>query len=285
MKMASPPISPDSTLKTDGVSIKRVTLMPGRFPVNAGRKLTILATLGGAWKIRTGDAKTVRIEHGEICVVPRDFRHQSTFYQTCENLMLAFDDAVVKRLAGECGIDEPHELLSFGKVTDWTVRQLVALLAEEMSQPVASRGTVFAQVLAYAILGCLLRNRAELPADVTDPRVRLARSHIARHLNGDLTVRSLARLAAMSESQFARSFKESTGRTPHRFVLERRVAAAEYLVRTTSRPLHEIAAECGFQSQSHFSSTFAQVLGKTPSAVRTCLPLGATPQRNGNEAS
>lgn len=275
MRMAPRPTSSHSTLKIDGVLIKRLTVAPGRFPVNASRKLTILATLGGAWKIGTADAKTIRIDHGEICIIPRDFRRLSTFYQTCENLMLAFDDALVKRLAGERGIAQPHELLCFGKVTDWTVRQLIALLSDEMAQPGVSRGPAFAQALAHAVLGCLLRQGAE-PAGASasdDPRVHLARSHIARHLNGDLSVKSLARLAAMSESQFARSFKESTGQTPHRFVLERRVAAAEFLVRTTSRPLHEIAAECGFQSQSHFSSTFAQVFGKAPSALRVCDPL------------
>jgi len=270
MKMAPRPISSQATLKTDGVLIKRVTVTPGYFPSNAGRKLTILATLGGAWKMQIADDETIRFEHGEICVMPRNFQRQSFFYQTCDNLMLAFDDAVVKRLARERGIEQAPELLSFGKVTDWTVRRLIQLLAEEMLRPTALRSATFAHALAHGILGCMLLQNAEPAGDAVadNPRVRLARRHISRHLNSDLGVRTLARLAAMSESQFARSFKRSTGRTPHRFVLEQRVAAAEFLVRTTSRPLNEIASECGFQSQSHFSHTFAQVFGQTPSAIR-----------------
>jgi len=55
---------------------------------------------------------------------------------------------------------------------------------------------------------------------------------------------------------------------PHQYVMQRRMARAQELVRHTALPLTDIALACGFSSASHFSNRFKSALGMTPSQLR-----------------
>lgn len=54
---------------------------------------------------------------------------------------------------------------------------------------------------------------------------------IEEHVGDSLRLAVLGRVAGMSPSQFGRLFKVSTGRAPHAYVLQRRMAKAEHLLR------------------------------------------------------
>jgi AraC family transcriptional regulator len=94
----------------------------------------------------------------------------------------------------------------------------------------------------------------------------------AQVLNEDLGSKvTLAHLAAecgLSVAHFARAFKQTTGRTPHRWLVEQRVEHAKRLLVTSILPLAEIAAICGFADQSHFTRVFSQLVGSGPGAWR-----------------
>ncbi|WP_147465755.1 helix-turn-helix transcriptional regulator, partial [Pseudomonas syringae] len=78
-------------------------------------------------------------------------------------------------------------------------------------------------------------------------------------------------LCALSEYHFARMFRESFGLPPHQYLLSRRIEQARQLLRSTGKPLGEIALACGFASASHFSNRFRQATGATPGEYRTAL--------------
>ena len=67
----------------------------------------------------------------------------------------------------------------------------------------------------------------------------------------------------MSAFHFARAFKQATGETPHRFVLRRRLERAK-LALARGEPPVQVAAACGFASQSHFGVRFQEATGLTP---------------------
>ncbi len=92
--------------------------------------------------------------------------------------------------------------------------------------------------------------------------------YIDAHLGEPLTLDCLAREAALSEYHFARMFRQSMGLAPHQYVMQRRMAQAEQLVRHSTLSLTEIALACGFNSASHFSNRFKSVKGMTPSQLR-----------------
>ena len=56
--------------------------------------------------------------------------------------------------------------------------------------------------------------------------------------------------------------------TPAAFVLRCRIAAAKAMLKTSELNIAEIAARCGFSSQSYFNFRFKEVTGETPLQYR-----------------
>jgi AraC family transcriptional regulator len=98
--------------------------------------------------------------------------------------------------------------------------------------------------------------------------LRTIQAYIEQHLAEPLTLAELALEAGLSEFHFARMFKQSTRLAPHQYVMQRRMARAETLVRHSSLSLTEVAMACGFSSASHFSNRFKTAVGITPSQLR-----------------
>jgi transcriptional regulator GlxA family with amidase domain len=78
----------------------------------------------------------------------------------------------------------------------------------------------------------------------------------------------LARVSAVSEAHFARSFKEAFGVPPHRYLLTRRIERATALLRDTELPITEIAFQTGWSSLGTFGRTFRDVTGESPGERR-----------------
>lgn len=81
-------------------------------------------------------------------------------------------------------------------------------------------------------------------------------------------VRRLARVSAVSEAHFARSFKEAFGLPPHRYLLTRRIERATALLRETDLGITEIAFQTGWRSLGTFGRTFRDVTGESPGELR-----------------
>ena len=90
-------------------------------------------------------------------------------------------------------------------------------------------------------------------------------------LDSDLRLSELARQAGLSTSHFHRSFRESTGKTPYQFLLQRRVERARTLMRDRRISLTEVALASGFADQHHLSRVFRQVTSMTPTNYRRSL--------------
>ena len=91
---------------------------------------------------------------------------------------------------------------------------------------------------------------------------------ISSQLSSPLTLAELAAEAALSDYHFARMFRQSTGQSPHQYVMIKRMNMAEQLLLNTSLSLTAIAEECGFSSLSHFSNRFRAHFGQSPSVYR-----------------
>ncbi|WP_280424228.1 GlxA family transcriptional regulator [Nocardia carnea] len=87
-------------------------------------------------------------------------------------------------------------------------------------------------------------------------------------LDQPLTVDILAEQARMSRRSFVRHFQRTTGTTPARWILERRLDEARVLLETTDWGIESLAAACGFGSAVTFRQNFTAAFGATPTAYR-----------------
>ena len=72
----------------------------------------------------------------------------------------------------------------------------------------------------------------------------------------------------LSRGTFLRSFRETTGKTPHQWLTQQRVEKARALLLDSTMPLSEVASACGFSDQSHFTRVFSVATGATPGVWR-----------------
>jgi len=106
---------------------------------------------------------------------------------------------------------------------------------------------------------------------VLSPR-RLATvfEYIEAHLADNVALADLSHAANLSPHHFCAVFRRSTAVTPHRYVTARRLVRAKRLLAGPTS-LAEIALDCGFGSQQHFTAAFRQALGTTPGAMRASM--------------
>lgn len=87
-----------------------------------------------------------------------------------------------------------------------------------------------------------------------------------------LTVADLARAAGLSPAHFSRTFRRTFGESPHVYLLTRRLERAAALLRTTDRSVADICMAVGLISVGSFTTSFARLFGKSPSAYRASFP-------------
>ncbi|WP_217443326.1 GlxA family transcriptional regulator [Myxococcus sp. CA051A] len=92
---------------------------------------------------------------------------------------------------------------------------------------------------------------------------------ISDNLGSDnLTVEALAERARMSPRNFARVYKQKTGRTPAKAIEVLRLEAARRMLEDSKRNVDQIARVCGFGNEERMRVTFQRNLSISPSDYR-----------------
>lgn len=116
--------------------------------------------------------------------------------------------------------------------------------------------------------GDQLQPRPPLADAVGNDAVRRAILLIEEHHDRVLPIPVLARAVGLSRRQLERLFTQETGKGPAAFAVELRLRHADWLMATTERTLTDIALECGYADVAHFSRSYKQHFGASPSAGR-----------------
>lgn len=83
-----------------------------------------------------------------------------------------------------------------------------------------------------------------------------------------VSIRKVARGAAMSPFHFIRRFQAVFGETPHQYRIQARLDRAKYLLAVTDSSVTDVCMEVGFSSLGSFSDLFARRVGAAPSSYR-----------------
>ncbi|CAH1664832.1 AraC family transcriptional regulator [Chelatococcus asaccharovorans] len=129
------------------------------------------------------------------------------------------------------------------------------------------------ELLYRAYAHCLTHHARLTPRSATgreaDRVARLGRL-IAECYADDLSLSRLAAEAGLPRHRLIRAFRRETGLTPHAFLVDRRVIAAQGELRRGATPA-EAAAATGFCDQAHLTRAFKARIGITPGAYRAAV--------------
>ncbi|HTZ51523.1 MAG TPA: helix-turn-helix domain-containing protein [Spirochaetia bacterium] len=94
------------------------------------------------------------------------------------------------------------------------------------------------------------------------------KDYLSRNFAARVSAREVAAAAGLSVSRALHVFKKESGISLSSYVARQRIDYAIYLMKNTDRSMADIAAECGFFDQSHFSKTFRALEGTPPLRYR-----------------
>lgn len=198
------------------------------------------------------EGKGGRVDPGRAAVVPPGARH--AFAASGDNLFVVADIGGALMASFERLRERP-----FAPVTG-AVRGLLDFLADE------GPGAIDDEV-AMLWTPLLLRGLSAAPAD---PDLRLSRAvglMEARYAE-PLAVYDMAREAGMSQSRFFARFGAALGQSPHAYLADTRLRAAQRLLTDTRLSIADIALRTGHADQSALTRAMRSRLGVTPAAWR-----------------
>lgn len=103
--------------------------------------------------------------------------------------------------------------------------------------------------------------------DLTVPYKIDLENYINKNFTFRIPIKEFARLTGRSLSSFRRDFKRIYKNTPEKWLRERRLEEAKYLITEKKQKPSEVYYNVGFENFSHFSTAFKEMYGYSPSSL------------------
>jgi AraC-like DNA-binding protein len=98
-------------------------------------------------------------------------------------------------------------------------------------------------------------------------KLAIARDWIENNFTQSLSLSDLAQLTSMNE-HFLRQFKRVFHKTPHQYLIDRRIEEARKLLRSSDHAIQGVCSAVGWESLATFTHLFKQRTGVTPGEFR-----------------
>jgi AraC-like DNA-binding protein len=271
-----------STLRKSKLAVTRVRRdTPGHgltSPLPAEAAFSVLLQLKDCPKreLFIGGRSVFRGGYGARTTSIVDLEQQPTAYleSPFDAVHFYVSRTALNEIADDQGAPRVGTLTCERGVFDSTVWHLGAALLPALERP-GDIGAMYADHLlaathtyfAFAFGGMRLPSYSRR-GGLAPWQVRCATELMIERLGEDLSLAEPAAACGLSQSYFARAFKQSVGTPPHRWLLLQRVLRAKSLLRDPDRSLTDIAAASGFADQSHFTRVFTSIVGTSPGAWR-----------------
>ena len=198
--------------------------------------------------------------------------------------VVCYDDSDATRVADVCrayGLSIPEEVAILGIGNDTFVCEYQETPLSSVIHDSEATGYEGAKLLSRLMdggrspkapvlippRGIVIRKSTETIA-AADPVVRRALTYIDTHLASSFGIAQIADELGVSAISLHRLFKRHLGRRVGDEIRRARIAKAKILLQTSNLKISGIARKTGFCNLAHFTRTFKQSSGMTPSAYR-----------------
>lgn len=200
-------------------------------------------------------------------------RYRADLSGAFDFLLIEIPRFSLDRVAGETARGRIEGLRCATGQTDPVLAHLIHALTPSFDRP-NEACKLFVDQLAIAITTHLVGRYGGVCL-TTPPKAMLSRAQedrareiLSSHIDGDMTIADVAHACGLTRSHFTRAFRNTTGQTPHQWLIWQRVQRARELLTRSKLSLAEVAAVCGFADQSHLTRVFARLTGTPPGKWR-----------------
>lgn len=209
-------------------------------------------------------------EQGDVDLWPAGSSDAWSQFDPSTSLFLEFAPSLLTRTAEEMGLDSRRAgLEAKHHFRDAGIEHIAWALHSEQRQGNPT-GELYAESLAHALAVRLLGAYST----VGRRRGGLARRELQRltafieeHLDQELSLANLAKVANVSVSHLKKAFRDSMGVPVHEYVMRQRVKRAKFLLQEGKLSGMQVALASGFSHQSHMARWMRAYLGVAPSAL------------------
>lgn len=224
-------------------------------------------------QVRDGKHHTCMIPRGGLHIIPAGMESTWRNQVGADHFHLLLTPDLIQRVAADLN-QKQSDILDHFALQDPRIEHIGLALLAEVAEG-GSSGRLYAEGLATALAAHLLQAYSHTPRPPGEnakglpaPLLRKIVSLIEDRLAEDLSLDDLANEIGLSPSHFATLFQQTTGLSPHRYLLQRRLERAQWLLRSTRLSIGEIAATVGFYDQSHLVRQMRRFFGITPKYLR-----------------
>ena len=92
--------------------------------------------------------------------------------------------------------------------------------------------------------------------------------YIEDNYTGDISLEELAAKCLVSKYYLSHLFSKSTGKSIGRYILDKRLYMAKYMLSSTDLSVEQVSLQCGFSDSAYFCRLFKKEQGCTPTQFR-----------------
>ena len=197
---------------------------------------------------------------GAVRLLPAGENHENKFHRDSRYLTVQISPQSFPRIPPNAAL-----YAQAGQIQSPLVEHIGQQLCKELRMRDDLSPLVIEGIL-YQLLGAIERH---LRVDKYEPRwLKPIYQLLQDRFTDDLRLAEIAATAGVHPVHLCREFKKRQRVSIGAYLRQLRIQRACQLLRNSQMPLAEIALECGFSDQSHFSATFKRTMGTTPSAER-----------------
>ncbi|MBR0822529.1 helix-turn-helix transcriptional regulator [Bradyrhizobium liaoningense] len=224
---------------------------------------------------RTGKTAAISTARpGVVTIIPAGSTSRWDIHRPMHVVQLYLPQRTLLRIANEANTASSDDLQERTGHPDAITSRLLLSAADALDGS-ATLDTLFRQQLTDLLATRLLAAHAGVPATpqpiiggLSPSVLRRAIERLRSDSDADVSLSALACDAGLSRFHFCRSFKESTGLSPHAWLRQHRLEQAMNMLRDSDESVVSIAAALGYASQTAFAAAFKKLTGETPSDWR-----------------
>jgi AraC family transcriptional regulator len=225
-------------------------------------------------RILNGHRQIEQIVEGNIAIVPAETLHQSRWNQESEVTLLMLEPSYFAQIAYE-SMERTHvELVGHFAKPDPLVYQIGLALKTQLETN-AVNNRLYVESAITLLSTHLLQNYSSCNDELrsyseglSKRKLHQAIAYMHDRLSENISLAKIAQEIDMSQYHFCRLFKQSTGLSPHQYLIRQRVERAIKLLHQNKLSISEVALAVGFCDQSRLNRYLKRLTGLTPKQIQ-----------------